>query len=119
MILPSPSDSTPRSGIPSDFQDFKTLPPIVEYGNEKASSPVLPRYRSLRRPAAPITYSFIPLPSNAMLLSPPPDATDVPQRPYHISVTLNCFTPTSYITIVRKGTWDGEFYFSHRRYEHF
>ncbi|KAF7347695.1 hypothetical protein MVEN_01526600 [Mycena venus] len=109
MILPSPSDTTPRSGIPPEFQDSKTLPPVLEYPNEKSSSPVSPpRYRSLRRPAAPITYLFTPLPSNAMLLAPPPDVTELHQRPYHISVSLNCFTPTSYITIIRKNSWDGE-----------
>ncbi|KAJ7040441.1 hypothetical protein C8F04DRAFT_1083579 [Mycena alexandri] len=38
---------------------------------------------------------------------PPPNVKDS-QRPYHISVSLNCFTPSSYITIVRKNSWDGE-----------
>ncbi|KAJ6503365.1 hypothetical protein C8R47DRAFT_1105828 [Mycena vitilis] len=106
MILPSPSDVNPRSGLPLDFQDSKTLPPVFE--NEKSISPVsLPRYRSLRRPTNDITYTFSPLPSNAMLLAPPPNLPDS-QRPYHISVSLNCFTPTSYITIIRKNSWDGE-----------
>ncbi|KAJ7170047.1 hypothetical protein C8R46DRAFT_1090950 [Mycena filopes] len=106
MILPSPSDITPNSGIPFDFQDSKKSPTGSDY--EKASSPgPLPRYRSLRRPAAPITYEFSPLPSNSMLLAPPPNVKDS-QRPYHISVSLNCFTPSSYITIVRKNAWDGE-----------
>ncbi|KAJ7631114.1 hypothetical protein FB45DRAFT_917533 [Roridomyces roridus] len=66
-----------------------------------------PRYRSIRRPAAPITYVFTPQPSNSMLLAPPPDTPDS-QRPYHISVSLNCFTPTSFITIIRKNSWDGD-----------
>ncbi|KAJ7751321.1 hypothetical protein DFH07DRAFT_826910 [Mycena maculata] len=105
MILPSPSDATPKSGIPLDFQDSKTSPPADYYGPPSPLSP--PRYRSLRRPAAPITYTFTPLPSNSMLLSPPPDTKDS-QRPYHISVSLNCFTPSSHITIVRKNSWDGE-----------
>ncbi|KAJ6519989.1 hypothetical protein C8R45DRAFT_953489 [Mycena sanguinolenta] len=109
MILPSPSDTEPKSGIPLIFQDTKTLPPILEYGNEKAASPLSPpRYRSIRRPAAPVSYSFTPLPSNAMLLAPPPNLTDS-QKPYYISVhSLNCFTPTSHITIIRKNSWDGE-----------
>ncbi|KAJ7808236.1 hypothetical protein B0H14DRAFT_1517652 [Mycena olivaceomarginata] len=109
MILPSPSDAKPRSGIPLDFQDSKGLPPVLEYPNEKPSSPLgPPRYRSIRRPTTSITYLFSPLPSNSMLLAPPADVTEVHQRPYHISVSLNCFTPTSYITIIRKNSWDGE-----------
>lgn len=104
MILPSPSDTTPRSGIPLDFQNPKTLSPVFEKGASPLSPP---RYRSIRRPAAPITYTFTPLPSNSMLLAPPPNVTDS-QRPYHISVSLNCFSPSSYITIIRKNSWDGE-----------
>ncbi|KAJ7786491.1 hypothetical protein B0H16DRAFT_1490644 [Mycena metata] len=98
MILPSPSDIAPNSGIPFDFQDSKRSPPASDY--EKS-------YRSVRRPSAPITYEFTPLPSNSMLLAPPPNVKDS-QRPYHITVSLNCFTPSSYITIVRKNSWDGE-----------
>ncbi|ETW77313.1 hypothetical protein HETIRDRAFT_421455 [Heterobasidion irregulare TC 32-1] len=37
-----------------------------------------------------------------MLLLPPPDAPDTRPR-YHISVHMNYFIPTSYITVVRKG----------------
>lgn len=103
MILPSPSDFTPSSGIPLDFKDSKAL---SDYAS--SSSPVSPpRYRSTSRPSAPITYTFTPLPSNSMLLAPPPDVKES-QRPYHISVSMNCFTPSSYITIVRKSSWDGE-----------
>ncbi|KAJ7706009.1 hypothetical protein B0H17DRAFT_1035240 [Mycena rosella] len=104
MILPSPSDLNPVSGIPLDFKDPKKSP-SSDYA---PSSPVVspPRYRGLR-PAAPITYTFTPLPSNSMLLAPPPKINDS-QRPYHISVSLNCFTPSSYITVIRKNSWDGE-----------
>ncbi|KAJ7161409.1 hypothetical protein C8R43DRAFT_992774 [Mycena crocata] len=106
MILPSPSDLTPNSGIPLDFRDTKTSP-LSDYG---PSSPVSgpPRYRSLRRPSAPIAYTFTPAPSNSMILAPPTDAIKDAQRPYHISVSLNCFTPSSYITVVRKNSWEGE-----------
>lgn len=49
-----------------------------------------------------LTYTFSSLSYNSMLLLPPPDAPDT--RPqYHISVHMNCFIPTSYITVVRKG----------------
>lgn len=37
-----------------------------------------------------------------MLLLPPLSAPDTRPR-YHISVSTNCFTPSSYITTVRKG----------------
>ncbi|KAJ7207398.1 hypothetical protein B0H12DRAFT_1158868 [Mycena haematopus] len=43
-----------------------------------------------------------------MLLASPPDVADSYQRRYHITVSLNCFTPSSYITIIRKDSWDGE-----------
>ncbi|KAJ7688640.1 hypothetical protein B0H14DRAFT_3052638, partial [Mycena olivaceomarginata] len=80
----------------------KGLPPVLEYPNEKPSSPLgPPRYRSIRRPTTSITYLFSPLPSNSMLLAPPADVTEVHQRPYHISVSLNCFH--AYIN-----SWDGE-----------
>lgn len=37
-----------------------------------------------------------------MLLLPPPDVQDT--RPlYHISVSMNCFIPSSYITTLRRG----------------
>ncbi|KAJ6621188.1 hypothetical protein B0H10DRAFT_1020951 [Mycena sp. CBHHK59/15] len=106
MILPSPSDVS-KPGFPLgsvlDFNDSKTSPP-PDFGGSSVS---LPRYRSIRRPSAPIAYTFTPMPSNSMLLAPPPDVKDS-QRPYHISVSLNCFTPSSYITIVRKDSWDGD-----------
>ncbi|KAK7064090.1 hypothetical protein R3P38DRAFT_2822352 [Favolaschia claudopus] len=108
MILPSPSDSSPRSGIPVDF-DLKTFPSDQNNGEgENKMSPISPaRYRSPRRPAGPVTYLFTPLPSNSMLLAPS-DVTDRPQRPYIVSVNLNCFTPTSYITQIKKTAWDGD-----------
>nr|GAT59002.1 predicted protein [Mycena chlorophos] len=110
MILPSPADAK-ASGIPSEFYaDIKI--PIRDQKDSPLPSPngsiLLPRYSQSRRPSANIRYTFKPLPSNCMLLAPPDVPTPDCQKPYHITVNMNCFTPTSYITSVRKQTWDGE-----------
>ncbi|KAJ7225353.1 hypothetical protein GGX14DRAFT_420122 [Mycena pura] len=115
MILPSPSDAIPTSGMIPDTY-FQPIPDLIESSKKlpvsgypsKLPSPVSPpRYQSLPRPSAPITYTFTPMPSNSMLLAPPPNISGS-QKPYYITVSLNCFTPTSYITSVRKQIWDGE-----------
>ncbi|ETW77322.1 hypothetical protein HETIRDRAFT_118485 [Heterobasidion irregulare TC 32-1] len=49
----------------------------------------------------PSTYAFCPLSSNSMLLVPPASAG--PRPHYHVSVHLDCFNPTSYSTVVRRG----------------
>ena len=55
------------------------------------------RYVDARPPTEPITYVFNPSGANAMLLLPPSQAAD--SRPlYHISVAMNVFVPTSFIT---------------------
>lgn len=43
-----------------------------------------------------------------MVVVPPVNARGA-HEPYHISVNLNCFTPTSHITTIKRRTWDGEF----------
>ncbi|KAL0068692.1 para-aminobenzoate synthase, (PABA) [Marasmius tenuissimus] len=48
------------------------------------------------------------MPGNAMLLIPPKNVSNA-KHPYLIGVGLNCFTPSSHITTVRKYGWDGEF----------
>ncbi|KAI4528300.1 hypothetical protein K523DRAFT_367866 [Schizophyllum commune Tattone D] len=70
--------------------------------NEPAPSEDPPAYVDARRPTEPITYVFTPSGANAMLLLPPSQAAD--SRPlYHISVAMNVFVPTSFITTVRRG----------------
>ncbi|KAF7307052.1 hypothetical protein MIND_00498300 [Mycena indigotica] len=130
MILPSPTDSRPPSELPNGygstlssktFNDSNADKKILYFDQKHPTmedssqfSPNLgsvsrmlvpPRYS--RRPSSSIVYTFEPLPSNCMLLSPPPKVTES-QKPYHITVSMNCFTPTSYITSVRKQSWDGE-----------
>ncbi|PPQ99549.1 hypothetical protein CVT24_005337 [Panaeolus cyanescens] len=58
---------------------------------------------------AQITYTFIPQtnPANSMIMEVPSYTEDA-YSSYYISVNLNCFTPTSFITTIRKGGWDGE-----------
>ena len=49
-----------------------------------------------------VVLSFSQLSFNSMLLLPPADAEDT--RPlFHISVIMNCFSPGSYITVIRQG----------------
>ncbi|KAK0452318.1 hypothetical protein EV421DRAFT_1730986 [Armillaria borealis] len=58
------------------------------------------------RPLEPVLYSFSTVSPTSMLLLPPLSAPDTRPR-YHISVSTNCFTPSSYITTVRKGGSEG------------
>ncbi len=67
------------------------------------------RYLQAQRPSTTITYTFIPNTDvpNSMTLTPP-SYVEGPHAPYWICVNMNCFTPSSYITTVRRGTSDGE-----------
>ncbi|KDQ56978.1 hypothetical protein JAAARDRAFT_131057 [Jaapia argillacea MUCL 33604] len=48
-----------------------------------------------------MTYLFLPLGFNSMVLVPD---VDEPQGPeYHISISMNCFNPSSFITTLREG----------------
>jgi len=42
-----------------------------------------------------------------MILSAPA-YIEAPQEAYYISVSMNCFTPSCYITTIRRGSWEGE-----------
>ncbi|THH14832.1 hypothetical protein EW146_g5557 [Bondarzewia mesenterica] len=64
-----------------------------------------PGYNASRTPTEPTTYTFSPYSFNSMLLLPPATAADT--RPqYYIAVHMNCFVPTSFITIIRRGASD-------------
>jgi len=68
-----------------------------------------PGYNASRDPTVPVTYSFSRVSSSAMILIPPEDFPDSRPR-YHISVNLNCFMPSSYITTIHRGaTENGQF----------
>jgi len=69
--------------------------------------PPPPRYLE-KHPKTQVTYTFTPQtnPANSMIMSPPSYLDDYPS--YYISVNMNCFTPFSYITTVRRDGWDGE-----------
>ncbi|KAF5352376.1 hypothetical protein D9756_005963 [Leucocoprinus leucothites] len=85
-------------------------PPLSTHPLRNLSQPATPPgYLESRRPATSITYSFAPQisPSNSMILSAP-TYIDTPQEAYYISVNMNCFTPSSYITTIRRGSWEGE-----------
>ncbi|KAK0465591.1 uncharacterized protein EV420DRAFT_968546 [Desarmillaria tabescens] len=114
MILPSPIE-TSKVGFQIGVPIPPPRPPIhpnIQYGS---TSPVPPKYFITPRPKETITYNFAPtrspLDPNSMLLYPPPDI-DVDQgarTPYHICVNMNCFTPSSHITTIRKSSSEGEF----------
>lgn len=38
----------------------------------------------------------------------PPSYVKNPHPSYYISVNMNCFTPSSYITTIRRDGWEGE-----------
>lgn len=53
----------------------------------------------------PVIYTFSQSSFNTMVLSADPNESPVQ---YHVSVQMNCFIPSSYITVVRRGAEDGE-----------
>ncbi|GLB35891.1 putative para-aminobenzoic acid synthetase [Lyophyllum shimeji] len=116
MILPSPSEIQAKLDAPPAISPTLGLvtppPPVhpaVQYGVlGSAASP--PGYQSTRKPLTSITYTFWPqtTPSNSMILAPPLDLEN-PGPSYCISVNMNCFTPSSYVTTIRRDSWDGEF----------
>jgi hypothetical protein len=65
-------------------------------------------YEVARVPVTHVKYQFSYVGPNRMVLLPP--ATSPDTRPvYHISVSMNCFVPYSYITEIRRGGGpDGE-----------
>ena len=67
------------------------------------------RYLQTRRPNTLITYTFFPqtIPANSMIMKPPSYVKN-PHLSYYISVSMNCFTPSSYITTIRRDGWEGE-----------
>lgn len=112
MIITSPSEIQDKLNVQNNTSSLslRSAPPIhpaLQYG--VATSPASPPgYASTRKPLTSVTYSFWPqtMPPNSMILSPP-DMLN-PHPSYFISVNLNCFTPSSYITTVRRGSWDGD-----------
>ncbi|KAL1739727.1 hypothetical protein HDZ31DRAFT_68647 [Schizophyllum fasciatum] len=84
------------------FDEASSALPLPEGLNDTAPLEDPPAYVDARRPTEPITYVFTPSGANAMLLLPPADSADT--RPlYHISVAMNVFVPTSFITTIRRG----------------
>ncbi|KAA1471962.1 hypothetical protein DENSPDRAFT_148670 [Dentipellis sp. KUC8613] len=86
----------------------ETRPSVAPNARASSSSVSTPPTRA-RIPAPtppsssePVTYTFSPASFNSMLLLPA--ATAAESRPlYHISVHQNCFNPTSYATVLRRG----------------
>ncbi|KAF8632934.1 hypothetical protein AX15_001543 [Amanita polypyramis BW_CC] len=112
LLTPTEEDTKPQfPAIPKSSSTFslRTPPPthpLIHYGSTSASPP---RYLQAHRPNTNITYTFMPNTDvpNSMTLSPP-SYVDGPHAPYWICVNMNCFTPSSHITTIRRGTSDGE-----------
>ncbi|PFH49690.1 hypothetical protein AMATHDRAFT_4696 [Amanita thiersii Skay4041] len=92
----------------SDLSLFSPPPthPSIFYGSASITPP---GYLQAHRPSTNITYTFTPNVNvpNCMVLSPP-SYVGHPHSPYWISVSMNCFTPSSYITTIRRSSLDGE-----------
>jgi hypothetical protein len=67
------------------------------------------RYLETSRPKTQITYTFFPqtIPASSMIMTPPSYVKN-PHPSYYISVNMNCFTPSSYITTIRRDGWESE-----------
>lgn len=68
-----------------------------------------PGYEETNRPNTQITYTFFPqtIPPSSMIMKPPAYIKN-PHPSYYISVNMNCFTPSSYITTIRRDGWEGD-----------
>jgi len=89
-----------RPHVPSPLVSSSLAP-------ESPDSP--PGYLETRRPNTHITYTFFPqtIPANSMIMKPPSYVKN-PHPSYYISVNMNCFTPSSYITAIRRDGWECE-----------
>ncbi|KAK7465391.1 para-aminobenzoate synthase, (PABA) [Stygiomarasmius scandens] len=106
MIIEKSDILKPPAPLRATRSPSPAPPPIhprVHYSNTPT---IPPSYKEF--PRASITYVFTPLPHNAMRLASPEPPVPGAQQPYHISVSLNCFTPSSYITSIRRNKEDGE-----------
>ncbi|PBL00572.1 hypothetical protein ARMGADRAFT_1159894 [Armillaria gallica] len=61
-----------------------------------------PGYVIAGMPTTNVVYSFSDIGDNAMILIPSANSPDTRPK-YHISVRMNCFIPSSYITTIRRG----------------
>ncbi|KAF8743692.1 hypothetical protein AX14_001222 [Amanita brunnescens Koide BX004] len=112
LLTPTEEDGKPQlPTIPKSASSFslRTPPPThpaIQYGSTSATPP---RYLQAQRPSTNITYTFIPSKDvpNSMTLTPP-SYVEGPHAPYWICVNMNCFTPSSHITTIRRSTSDGE-----------
>ncbi|KAK2461547.1 hypothetical protein APHAL10511_006010 [Amanita phalloides] len=109
MILLTPTEEDAKHSFPTTPKSLRTPPPThpsIHYGSTSVTPP---RYLQARRPSTNITYTFIPntdVPNSMTLASP--SYVEGPHAPYWICVNMNCFTPSSYITSIKRGAADGE-----------
>ncbi|KAF9451190.1 hypothetical protein P691DRAFT_724711 [Macrolepiota fuliginosa MF-IS2] len=109
--LPVPAPASPIPQPPPVTQEVVLSWPSTntETNTESTPSEAPPDYAVARYPVRPVRYQFSSVGSNSMILLPPETAPDT--RPvYHITVSMNCFVPYSYITTLRRGgTEAGEY----------
>ncbi|KAJ3787117.1 hypothetical protein GGU10DRAFT_153453 [Lentinula aff. detonsa] len=108
MLKPPIQNHSPAiSRTPSESHIPPPMHPTMHYGS---SSPVTPPgYATTTTPMESVTYVFEPRQGeSAMFLRPAARIWQEVQHPYYISVNLNCFTPSSHITLIRKHGQQGE-----------
>ncbi|KAF5388540.1 hypothetical protein D9757_004659 [Collybiopsis confluens] len=99
------SGTIPRSPSPIP----PPVHPALQYGSTSPATP--PGYGTSNRPLEPVTYIFEPEPEseNAMILRASSSVRHVHEPiHYHVSVSMNCFTPSSHITTIRNYHRRGE-----------
>ncbi|TFK36980.1 hypothetical protein BDQ12DRAFT_736708 [Crucibulum laeve] len=112
MII-SPDEQLPDNSLVKSTSTLtlnaRSPPPVHPAMQYQGTSALPPGYTELGKPTTNITYTCSPqtIPANSMIVTPPAYVNSL-QKPYFISVNMNCFTPTSYITTIRRGSWDGE-----------
>lgn len=67
---------------------------------------MLPWFRYSTDSERNLVYAFVPVGASAMAVIPRNLEKEVPEatRKYHISIRMNCFMPSSYITTIHLGT---------------
>ncbi|KAF8640773.1 hypothetical protein AX17_000423 [Amanita inopinata Kibby_2008] len=111
LLTPTEENGKPyRLGISKSLSSLCLTPPPIHPALQYASiSATPPNYLQAQRPSTNITYTFVPnmdVP-NSMTLNPP-SYLEGSHSPFCISVSMNCFTPSSHITTVRRGSHHGE-----------
>ncbi|KAK0481707.1 hypothetical protein IW261DRAFT_1094328 [Armillaria novae-zelandiae] len=109
VVLSRPSPTLPEANVqlydPHGARNITTSSPSSQRSQPSRSLEPFgrpPGYVIAGTPTTNMVYLFSNIGDNAMLLIPAPNAPDTRPK-YHISVGMNCFIPSSYITTIRRG----------------